>query len=56
MFGIEDTYVSMAYLLCIASSLLCIIYGLLNWNRGEQATREEDIRWAQEEKHVEEEL
>ena len=56
MFGIEDKYVSMVYLLCIASSLLCIIYGLLNWNRGEEVAKEEDIRWAQEEKHVEEEL
>ena len=56
MFGIEDKYVSAAYLLCIASSLLCIVYGLLNWNRGEEPTKEEDIQWAREEKQVEEEL
>ncbi len=56
MFGIEDKYVALAYLLCIASSLLCVVYGLLNWNRGQQPTQAEDIRWAQEEKHVEEEL
>jgi len=56
MLGIEDKYVSLVYLLCIASSLLCVVYGLLNWNKGSDETREEDIRWAQEEKKVEEEL
>ena len=56
MFGIEDKYVSLVYLLCIASSLLCVVYGLVNWNRGQQEAQEEDVRWAQEEKHVEEEL
>ncbi len=56
MFGIEDKYVSMVYLLCIASSLLCVVYGLINWNRGEEKAQEEDIRWAKEEKQVEEEL
>ena len=56
MFGIEDKYVAVVYLLCIANSLLCIVYGLANWNRGEEAVKDEDIRWAQEERHVEEEL
>lgn len=56
MFGIEDKYVSLVYLLCMASSLLCVVYGLINWSRGQQPVREEDIHWAQEEKHVEEEL
>ncbi len=56
MFGIEDKYVSLVYVLCIASSLLCVIYGLINWNRGQEETRAEDVRWAQEEKHVEDEL
>ena len=56
MFGIEDKCVSLVYLLCMASSLLCVVYGLINWNRGQQPVQEEDIHWAQEEKHVEEEL
>jgi len=56
MFGIEDKYVSMVYLLCIASSLLCVAYGLINWNRGAEKVQEEDIRWAKDEKQVEEEL
>ncbi len=56
MLGIEDKYVSMVYLLCIGSSILCVIYGIFRWNHGVDETREEDIHWAQEEKKVEEEL
>ena len=56
MLGIEDKYVAAAYILCIASTALCVIYGLINWNRGKVEADEEDIRWAEEEKKVEEEL
>jgi len=56
LLGIEDEYVSLAYILCILSTLLCIIYGLINWNRGEEAVLQEDIKWAKEEEKVEEEL
>ena len=54
--GIKDNYVLTAYLFCIASTILCVIYGLLTWNRGEEAVEQEDIRWAAEEEKVEEEL
>lgn len=56
MFGIEDKYVGLAYLLCIFSTLLCVIYGLINWNRGDDSVRQEDISWEVQEKKVEEEL
>ncbi len=56
MFGIEDKYVSIVYLLCIASSVLCVVYGLANWNRGEDKPRAEDVQWAQQEKRVEDGL
>ena len=56
MLGIEDKYVSLAYILCLASTLLCVIYGVINWNRGQVNVDQEDIRWAQQEKKVEEEL
>lgn len=56
MFGIEDTWVSSAYILCILSALLCVIYGILNWNRGQEQISPEDVHWAEEEKKVEEEL
>ncbi len=54
--GIDDPYVWLAYVLCLASSLLCVIYGLLNWNRGDDHVEAEDVAWAQHEKEVEEEL
>jgi hypothetical protein len=56
MLGIEDKYVWIAYLLCIASTLLCIVYGALNWNKGDEAVKQEDILWAAEEDRVEEEI
>lgn len=34
MLGIPGFGVWSAYLLCILSTALCVIYGLYNWNRG----------------------
>ena len=56
LLGIEDTSVSLVYLLCIASAVLCVVYGVLNWNKGDEPVKEEDVKWAAEEKKVEEEL
>ncbi len=56
MLGIDDFYVLLAYLLCLLSAVLCVIYGLVTWNRGEEAVQEEDVRWVEGEKKVEEEL
>jgi hypothetical protein len=56
MLGIEDPYVAMAYILCLASTALCVIYGLINWNRGEQRVEQEDITWIAHEKKAEEEI
>ena len=56
MLGIEDTGVWIAYVLCIASALLCVVYGALNWNKGDEDVGEEDRRWVEEEKKVEEDL
>ncbi|NLF31717.1 MAG: hypothetical protein GX591_12615 [Planctomycetes bacterium] len=56
LLGIEGPAVWLAYLLCILSTLLCIVYGLLNWNKGDEPLRDEDVKWAAEEKKVEQEL
>ena len=56
MLGIQDKWVSLAYLLCLLSSLLCVLYGLINWNRGAEEVSPEDVNWAREEEKVEEEL
>lgn len=56
MLGIDDTGVWMAYVLCLISTLLCVIYGIVRWNKGDEPTEETDVKWVQDEKKVEEEL
>jgi hypothetical protein len=56
MLGIEDPGVWVAYLLCLLSTLLCVVYGAINWNKGDEPTGPEDVKWAKEEEKVEEEL
>ncbi len=57
MFGIEDGWIVAAYLACLASTAICVIYGLICWNRGgEPVAAEEDVKWAVEEKNIESEL
>ena len=56
MLGIEDKGVLAAYLLCIASAALCVVYGVLNWNRGDEPVEPDDITWAVEEQKVKEKL
>ena len=56
MLGIESKGILVVYLLCIASSVLCVVYGLLTWNRGEETVGPDDVKWAAEESKVEEEL
>jgi hypothetical protein len=60
MLGIDDPWILSVYLLCIFSTLLCVIYGIINWNRGgEQESLEikEEADWeAGEETMQEKEL
>ncbi len=60
MLGINDPWILGVYLLCILSAVLCVIYGLINWNKGEEQEAEEvseEIAWeAEEEKMQEKEL
>lgn len=34
MLGIPDASVLLAIILCIGSAVLCVVYGVVNWNRG----------------------
>ncbi|HOL88939.1 MAG TPA: hypothetical protein PK054_06075 [Anaerohalosphaeraceae bacterium] len=56
MLGIEDKGVLLAYLLCIGSSILCVLYGLFARNKGDEPVKPEDLKWVSEEKKVEENL
>jgi len=56
MMGIPDPGVWLAYLLCILSAAVCVIYGVSNWNRGDEQVYPEDVKWAKDEQQVKEEL
>ena len=56
MLGIEDKYVLAAYLLCIGATVLCIVYIIIIWNRGDDSVKPSDVEWAKHEKQVEKEI
>ena len=56
MLGINDPFVAMAYVLCIASACVCVVYAWRNWNRGDDAVQAEDVQWAEQEEKTEETL
>ncbi len=51
MLGFEGTGVLLAYVLSIASAVVCVIYGIKNWNipSDEVVNKEidEEIKWEQ---------
>ena len=55
MLGIEDPWILTAYLACLASTAICVVYGLINWNRGQEDVAPQDVKWAHEEIDAQEE-
>ncbi len=57
MLGISGWGCWLAYLFCILSTILCVIYGIAMWNRG---VKEEDeaemVKWVSEERKIEEQF
>lgn len=39
MFGFADVWINVAFLFCLGSTILCVGYGILNWNEGLEAER-----------------
>ena len=58
MLGMGDFSIFLAYVLCIASALACIIYGIFTWNKGAETEAElqEDAKWEEEDKEITENL
>ena len=50
MLGIKDPWVFIAYFASILSAVLCIAYGMVTWNKGDEPVKQEDVQWAEEEK------
>ncbi|HOU09796.1 MAG TPA: hypothetical protein PL044_10160 [Clostridiales bacterium] len=59
MLGMGDAQILAVYILCILSSLLCIVYGILKWNKGEDASPQEiakEIDWEKKELEIDDKL
>lgn len=58
MFGLEGFGVIVGFVLTLLSTLICIIYGAKNWNRGHLEENEEHRKqvWLEEEQDLEEQL
>ena len=41
MFGFGDVWVFLGYLLTVGSMLLCVVYGIRNWNKNRENVQEE---------------
>jgi len=57
LLGIDDPVIVLVYLLCILSTLLCVVYGIINWNKeGGQEEEEisEELAWEAKEEEMEE--
>ncbi len=52
--GIPDPWIWMAYIMCFASTALCVIYGILNWNAGDEEESEPESIEEIEEKVLDE--
>mgnify|MGYP001300195722 CR=1 FL=1 len=56
MLGFGDGWIAFVYLATIAAAVLCIVYGIIHWNRGDTKLSKTDREWAEEEKTIEKEL
>ncbi|MDQ2085727.1 hypothetical protein RBH29_04670 [Herbivorax sp. ANBcel31] len=59
MLGLPDFWIWSVYLLCILSTVVCVVYGLLNWNKGiesEEMDIKEEETWEEKEREIESNL
>ena len=54
MLGLEGVAVPLGFILTILSTILCIIYGLVNWNKGyvTEEELEKEKTWKETEKRA----
>ena len=59
MLGLGDFWVSLVFVLLILSTLLCVVYGALNWNKDgvdDEIIQQEEDRWEKDEREIEDKL
>jgi len=55
--GIDDPWIWGVYILCILSTVLCVSYGIANWNKGEEMEKQElmeEAAWEAQELEMQE--
>jgi hypothetical protein len=48
MLGFADGWITLAYILSICCAVLCVVYGIVNWNKGAQEEPQqiaEELDW-----------
>jgi len=57
MFGFNDFWIGLVFFLCLASTVVCGLYGIVNWNRGSNEVPNPKFwQWRKEEDKLEEEI
>ena len=55
MLGINDPAIYLGYLMAILSLIACIVYGVINWNKGMEddlTEIEKDLAWEDKEEQL----
>ena len=58
LLGMGDFSIFLVYILCIASALACVLYGIINWNKGAEPEEElaKDQAWEEKDDKIKEDL
>jgi hypothetical protein len=59
MLGINDPGIYLGYLLAILGLIACVVYGLINWNKGRETDIEEiqkDLDWENKDEQAKTEI
>lgn len=59
MFKSLDFSTAFALVLMVSAAILCVVYGALNWNKGQDPSNieaDEEAQWDKEEKRIEDEI
>lgn len=59
MLGLKDFWVSLGFILMVISAILCLVYGVINWNKGGEVKgfeKKEEAQWAREEAKLEKDV
>jgi len=59
MMGIEDPWIYLGYIFAILSLILCVVFGIITWNKGKETDFEEiekDKKWEDKDEKMKNEV